>query len=636
VDVTERVATALACSALDPNLAGILLIDLDPTLIYPVANWLKDLLGDDPPLIQLGPQMAEDSLWERFILGVNVTHPEDLGFRWAPGRLAGYSRAPGIVIVPDLALIGLPAARAAVNLVGADVAHLERSGMSRIWPPRDRWLATLRREDVEEIAPHLLDRFACRIDAPIWSLPPDLDPALSNAVRDRRGAALPGLSAAAAEQAVTTIAANHVPGIRRELALARVARALAALAGDLEVLPAHVDPAAELTGLEVFSRPAGARDLAADRNRSGPPAVAQAEGPGGRRNGPEDAWTAPGPVRPDGENGHLPVVSASDPSELLPEPDDVAQEPTERVLPPRFTGPYPEDAVKLGHDAPLLRASWHRALTGPLRGRPVSTKRALDRHDIAIVPTLLNAARFQRLRCFEHYREDHVLHVRKEDLLSYRRAKPPRQMLLLLLDHTCRTQDWDWFEPLAPYLGWAYVVRAVVGVVEVGAAVKGQENELRATQFRSRGVLDPRVAKALENTPGRATPLAHGITLAVGMLRHSMQLGGPGVSDAVLVVVTDGRGNVPLAASVAGTVPVNVGSAGFEDALAAARKIRALSAAWHRVRSVVIHPGWQPNGHLAAKLAVELDAPLEYGTQPTIRTSTSTAPSGSTSPSGAL
>jgi magnesium chelatase subunit D len=618
VDVTERITTALACSALDRNLAGVLLIDLDPALIYQVAGWLSELLDGEPPLIQIGPHMTEDSLWERFTLtGPDAAHPADLGFRWEAGRLAGYSRRPAIVVVPDLALIGLPAARAAVTLVGADVAHLERSGMSRIWRPRDRWLTTLRRVDVEEIAPHLLDRFAFRIDASAWSLPRDLDPVLYRAVHDRRGAELPGLSAAAAEHAVATMSANRVPGIRRELAIARAARALAALRGDPEVFPGHVDMAAELVGLEVFSRSAGPGTAAGGRRHDRlPPSAGHSD----RRDAFGASRAVPGPVLRDVEKGRLPVLAASDQSELLPEPDVAGDQPGEHVLPPQFAGPYPEDEAKLGHDAPLLRASWHRALTGPARGRPFGTRRALDKRDIAIVPTLLNAVRFQRVRCSEHYQEGHALHVRKEDLLSYRRARPPRQMLLLLLDHTCRAQDWDWFGPLEPYLGWAYVVRAVVGVVEVGAAVADQESELRATQFRSRGVLDPRVPKALQNTPGRATPLAHGLTLAAGMLRHSMQLGGPGISDAILVVVTDGRANVPLPNSVADMMPVSVGDAGFKDALAEARKIQALGVIRHRVRSVVIHPGRQPNSHLAAELAVALDAPLEHGTEPGHRT----------------
>ena len=68
---------------------------------------------------------------------------------------------------------------------------------------------------------------------------------------------------------------------------------------------------------------------------------------------------------------------------------------------------------------------------------------------------------------------------------------------------------------------------------------------------------------------------------------------------------------MPLPHSQTGTVPVNVGRVGVDHALHEARKIKALG---RRVRSVVIDPGWQLNGHLAAMLAAELAAPLEHGT----------------------
>lgn len=95
MDASERVAKALACSALDPNLAGLLFLDLDPALIYPLANWLGELL-DGSELIPLGPQIAEDTLWERFTFGGYIPErPEDAGFRWLPGRLVGYSLLAG-------------------------------------------------------------------------------------------------------------------------------------------------------------------------------------------------------------------------------------------------------------------------------------------------------------------------------------------------------------------------------------------------------------------------------------------------------------------------------------------------------------------------------------------------------------
>jgi magnesium chelatase subunit D len=598
VDVTQRVATALACSALDPSLPGLLLLDLEPALIYPLARWLKELLeDDDPPLIQLGPMMAEDTLWERFKLHSDRRErPEDLGFRWEPGRLAGYGRPPGIVVVPDLAWLGLPAARAAVTLIDADVAHLERSGVTQTWRPRDRWLAALRRDEVHLVSAHLLDRFAVRVDARTlevpWNPAPDTDtelpwnpdPALFQTVRERLGNPLPGISVAAVNRVVAKVSPSG-PGSRRDLALGRLARALAALTGDPAVLPGHVDRAAELVGL----RPSPGRRGTYGDSRNGS---------GNRHDEYDDGRAAPGPLGPHGVNGQLPVES------------DIA----ERAMPLLPHGPYPEDTAKPGRDAPLLRVGWQRVLTGPPRGQPIGTQRALDDRDIAVTATVLNAARFQRLRCpehNEHYQLGHELHVANQDLLGYRRAPQPGQLLVLLLDHTCRARDWDWYEPLSQYLGWAYVTRALVGVVEVGAAADETTRDLRATQFQSRGVLDPRVAAALGREPGRATPLAHGLSLAFALLRRSTQQGGPAISEAVLVVVTDGRANVPLPHSQTGTVPANVGRAGVDHALREARKIKALG---RRVRSVVIDPGWQLNGHLAAMLAAELAAPLEHGT----------------------
>jgi len=621
VDVTQRVATALACSALDPSLAGLLLLDLEPALVYPLARWLKELLGDDdPPLIQLGPMMAEDTLWERLTLHSDRRErPEDLGFRWEPGRLAGYSRVPGIVVVPDLAWLGLPAARAAVTLIDADVAHLQRSGVSRTWRPRDRWLAALRRDEVHLVSAHLLDRFAVRVDAKTLELHWKPDPALSQTVRDRLGGPVPGISAAAVNRVVATVEPS-VPGARRDLALGRLAWALAALAGDPAVLPGHVDSAAELVGLRPIRGWRGT--TAAD--------ASSATGLGDSRNGSEarhderqDGRAVPGPLRPGGANGQLLVESGGVPRNLIPEPADIP----ERAMPLLPHGPYPEDTTKSGRDAPLLRVGWQRVLTGPPRGQPIGTQRALNNRDIAVTATVLNAARFQRLRCpehNEHYLLGHELHVEERDLLSYRRAPQPGQLLVLLLDHTCRAQDWDWYEPLSQYLGWAYVTRALVGVVEVGAAADDTGDgmgydettrELRATQFQSRDVLDPRIAAALRRKPGRATPLAHGLSLAFALLRRSTQQGCPAVSEAVLVVVTDGRANVPLPHSQTGTVPVKVGRDGVEHALREARKIKALG---RRVRSVVIDPGWQPNGHLAAMLAAELAAPLEHSTPATV------------------
>jgi Mg-chelatase subunit ChlD len=67
--------------------------------------------------------------------------------------------------------------------------------------------------------------------------------------------------------------------------------------------------------------------------------------------------------------------------------------------------------------------------------------------------------------------------------------------------------------------------------------------------------------------------LAHGLDLALKTLRHALQHGKNTVQKAVLVVVSDGRGNVPLEASHVGKIKLPVGKKGVEDALEVAEKL---------------------------------------------------------------
>jgi magnesium chelatase subunit D len=631
VDVTERVSTVLACVALDPQLSGVLLLDLDPALLFPLGAWLAELIGgqfsdDRPPLLDLSGRHTEEALWGRFVPTRDGADP----LRWAPGPLDRHARRPGVFLVPDLTRLSLPAARAAVTLVGADVAHLERSQQSSTWHPRDRWLAALRREDTGTVSPHLLDRFSVRVDAvglaPQVRRQRTLAPPAAQwqyAVRTGRCAGFP---AEAAERVEALVSAS-APGLRRGLALARMARALAGLEGAPEALAGHVDRAAALIGLwpeadAAIGDPA-ADGTAAEAGPAATPGGNPAAGPhtppgtpGGSQHPAAEASSAEHPVaRHPATNGNGSVKVAPggqpEPFPLTPAHGTPGHPGPDKGGPPVPGAPYPEDDAMPRRVSDPLRFGWQRGKAGPARGYPIGTERARDLNDIAVVPTLLEALIHQVERCQSHYQEDHPLHVRVEDLRSYRRVPWTGHLLVLVLDHTCRAIDWDWLEPLAPYLSWAYVTRAQVGVVEVGTAVTEGDpvSEVRASEFRVRNLLDPRVEASLEPRPGRATPLAHGLALAAAILRHDTQQGGAPVTDARLVVVTDGRANVPLSNSQSGTPPANVGQQGIKDAEDAARAIRGL----HRVQSVVISPGQRANGHLATGLAARLAAPVKHG-----------------------
>ena len=69
---------------------------------------------------------------------------------------------------------------------------------------------------------------------------------------------------------------------------------------------------------------------------------------------------------------------------------------------------------------------------------------------------------------------------------------------------------------------------------------------------------------------------------------------------------TDGRGNVPLDASLRGTPPSGVRREGVDDAL----RVAATAATLHRVRSVVIAPDLDQYPELPVELAEALGATL--------------------------
>jgi magnesium chelatase subunit D len=219
--------------------------------------------------------------------------------------------------------------------------------------------------------------------------------------------------------------------------------------------------------------------------------------------------------------------------------------------------------------------------------------------DLAFVATAMEAAKYQKLPGRHALREqgDGRLVVLRGDFRSYVRLPVAERMLVLLLDHTCRGR-WDWRPALAPYLQWAYTGRASVCAVEIGS--RDAVDELRADHFLARSVLDPRVGAALRRPAGRGSPLAHGLTIADQLLRRAFQQRS-NLIEAWLVVVSDGRGNVPLDSSVSGRLMGPVRRMGVDDALKAAGRIGAMGRL--RLHAVVIDAGRQPYPDLPFLLA---------------------------------
>jgi magnesium chelatase subunit D len=176
-------------------------------------------------------------------------------------------------------------------------------------------------------------------------------------------------------------------------------------------------------------------------------------------------------------------------------------------------------------------------------------------------------------------------------------------MLALVLDHTC-LQDCKWQEALLPYWQWAYEERASVCLIQVGAA--NARHELQAQKITADKILVPRIRLNLTVGRGRATPLAHGLDLVLQTLRHALQHGRSAIQQAVLVVISDGRGNVPLEASRTGKVTPPVGQQGIEDALQVAQQIAGLKG----VKAVVLNPQPKHYTDLPVRLAQALGSKI--------------------------
>ncbi|MDX3642919.1 magnesium chelatase [Streptomyces sp. MB09-02B] len=599
-DLTARLCKALVCAAIDPALSSVLLFDLEPQLLDPVARLCGRVLGgaheQPPPIVMLGATSRDEDLWIRLVLR---QESDGITFRLAPGPLIEADGRPGpppVVAVPDLQRLSVAGMRGAVQLLGADVAVVEHAGLRHAARPRARWLAACRSVDAGRISGHLLDRFAIRLPAADMR-PFDIETALDSlpsawldmAARAADGIGVPPITVTDAAITRTALLLGPDAGIRRELALLRLARALAVLEDERVADTEHCEKAARLMGLAVTEAHRAVR-----REPDGEPSRNLASRPGPRPRGDAQDRRGADPADP----------RVVDPGQGLLEP-----EPPEGVgsAPGGFATvlatPYPEDEADVQRDLAPLRSPW-QGTTGRAspRGVVIGTRRARDLSDLAYVRTVREAAVHQRIRGTDRFTVSPV------DLRSYVRAGAPERMLVLLLDHTCR-KDWDWQDALIPFLHWAYTVRAAVYVVEVGSAETA--DELKAESFASRSVLHPKILAALYRPPGRASPLAHGVEQAARALRRAFQQHGSGLVQASLVVVTDGRGNVPLRVSHTGRLTGPVGAEGVTDALRAAADVRAMDRT--RLRVFVLDAGTQPYGDLPFSLADSLGAAVVDG-----------------------
>ncbi|WP_067461164.1 hypothetical protein [Actinomadura macra] len=560
----DQVRTLLRCLAAEPRLGGALFYDLEPALLVPLARRLAGALPGPPKPLVLGAHAGTEDLFVQTRLDGDV-------LRTVRGPLAAERGA--VVIVPDLARVDPPVAQTIVTMAGAELATAEVLGRSLRWQPRTWWLAAAPRAEVAGLSAHLLDRFPIRVRADRlyleWTGAADAagetglaaeEAALMRGLPEVEapdGTGGPPLSGDAVRRVLDFLPPG--PSRRRDLTLARAARLLAGFAGAAATGAAHVEEAAEMLGIP--RRPAPASPPVAEpapSARPEPRPLPPPPPPAGDVRGTRA--TAPAP---------RPVAGRSGPA--VPLPAAVAEQ----------AWPYPEDeAGALPRLGTLRPAGGRHTRARELRGRPLGVRPAFDLRDLAIVATVVEAAKFQRVRRTNRPDAARGLLVAPADLRRPRRQPEPGSALVLVLDHSC----WRHFDPapgMAAFLRAAHRDDAAVSVIEFGH--RDNPDELRAVRYRARSVLDPRVLASLRRAAGLASPLAHALDLAVTEVRRLLRRGPLPVS---LVVASDGRGNVPLDDSLLGTVRAAVGRRGVSAALVAASPLRVQRG----VEAVVLAP----------------------------------------------
>lgn len=617
-DLGMPLLIALAAGAVVPGLRSVLLFDADgPTLRAAAATaaaMLRQVERRPVQVASLASAQAEDAIWGGLALRNRAGKPL---VGWEPGIASG-ERGPGrprlVITIPDLPRLPLAAQRACVAMIGAEEIALERHGHSDVWEPQIFWVATCARAEVGQLSAHLLDRFLLRIS----SSPRDparraqaLREDLANMGRRQQTPRLPEpwprrlaqarTASPVVGPAVAADALRYVPAggegqsMRRPLALTRLAFALAALGSAPELTPQHVAGAARLLGLRPEEAPPPAREPApAAREQPAPDAV-PAEGQPAPEEQPVATGASPPPLTP---GVGTPLVAA----ELKPAEDEILLSETV-VMGTAVLNPYPEDARRGEHPADALHTPGRRHhATASTAGPPIGVEPTSGSDDLALVSTIIEATKYQRVRRASLGADaPEGLILSMADLRRYRRAPVVEQLLLIVMDYTS-LRGCDWPRTLMEHILWAYQERAAVTLVQVGAA--GAANEYRAQLLTVDDVMVPILNSALNAEPGRATPLAHGLELALQTLRRATQSGRNAVQRARLVVLTDGRGNVALEDSQAGMARHSGGRRGVEDALAVAPALARLT----HTRRVLLDPQPQYHRDLPRRLAAALDA----------------------------
>ena len=463
-----------------------------------------------------------------------------------PGLLARAHR--GLLYIDEVNLLGDHLVDLLLDASAMGVNHVEREGIAFQHPARFVLVGTMNPEE-GDLRPQLLDRFGLAVEAEAMS-----DPRQRAEVVRRRlafeadpvGFVAHWAEAEAEESARIAEARRLLPsvvvpgpvldalcarcaregadGLRADLAIHKAASALAAYEGRTTATHEDVQAVAELA--------------LAHRRTSPPPPPPPDRGPSppDRSRPPKgddrepNSKSEPSPPRvPSGPSAEGPTEPAGDPG-ASPESIEAAD----------LTGPIAWEPAR----APRRRREADAGRRGRLgatdrRGVAIRSEVPVGRVvDLALAATLRASAPWQLAR--GRLAGSRPI-LRGSDLRVKVRARPTRHLILFAVDASrsmgARRRMAETKAAVLSLLVDAYQKRDLVGLVTFG----GPSARLALPPTRSVQV----AARELAELPvGGATPLASALALTLRVVARSRRRE-PGVIPLV-VLLTDGRGNVPL------------------------------------------------------------------------------------------